>query len=109
MTSTFCSSFEENLAAAAGESAVVAARRLVRTDQTRPLRWEEELHGEQVLSAGLKPAAKHMNMFIAGCVIKHVVSTPFHLFVVLVLHSYGFSALLVVFYATLMTSTIAFY
>lgn len=57
---TFCSSFEENLAAAAGERTVMAARCLVRTDQARPLWRKEELHGEHVLSAGLKPAVKQM-------------------------------------------------
>lgn len=63
---TFCSSLEENLAAATGERTVMAAGRLVRTDQARPLRWKEELHGERVLSASLKPAVKH---------IKHGAST----------------------------------
>lgn len=57
---TFCSSLEENLAAATGERTVMAAGRLVRTDQARPLWWKEELHGEGVLSASLKPAIKHM-------------------------------------------------
>lgn len=56
---TFCGSFEENLAAATGECAVMAARCLVRTDQARPLWGEEELHGEHVLPASLKPAVRH--------------------------------------------------
>lgn len=54
---TFCSSLEENLAAAAGEGAIVAAGGLVGADQACPLWWEEELHGVCVVSAGLKSAA----------------------------------------------------
>lgn len=57
---TFCSSFEENLAAATGERTVMAARCLIWTDQAHPLWWKEELHGEHVLSASLKPAVKQM-------------------------------------------------
>lgn len=59
MKLTFCSSLEENLAAAAGECAIMAAGGLVRADQAGPLGGEEELHGEGVLSAGLKPVVKH--------------------------------------------------
>lgn len=55
MKLTFCSSLEENLAAAAGECTIMAARGLVGADQAGPLGGEEELHGEGVLSAGLKP------------------------------------------------------
>lgn len=56
---TFCSSFEENLAAATGECTVMAARRLVWTDHTHPLSWKEELHWEHVLAAGVEPAGQN--------------------------------------------------
>lgn len=56
---TFGSSFEENLAAATGECAVMAARCLVRADKACPLWGKEELHGKHVFSTGLKPAVKH--------------------------------------------------
>lgn len=56
---TFCSSLEENLAAAAGEGTVVAAWGLVGADQAGPLWWEEELHGVRVVSGGLKSAARY--------------------------------------------------
>lgn len=56
---TFCSSLEENLAAATGEGTIMAAGGLVGTDQAHPLRWEEELHGVRGLSARLKSAARY--------------------------------------------------
>ena len=56
---TFCSSFEENFAAATGERTVMAARRLVWTDHAHPLSWKEELHWEHVLAAGVEPAGQN--------------------------------------------------
>lgn len=55
---TFCSSLEKNLAAATGEGTIMAAGRLVWADQAGPLGRKEELHGDGVLSACLKPVTK---------------------------------------------------
>lgn len=53
----------------------MAAGGLVRADQAGPLRGEEELHGEGVLSAGLKPVVKHWRHMAAEVRINNTFST----------------------------------